>query len=124
MDTTQTLVDATRRYLAGTLSLPELADIEASLVHLWPQLPGEDLVSRLMGAIEQGLAFMDDGVGTADDLRATLERELVVGGISKAPPVDLAAVSYSHYKHHPLRLLHPVDGSVSADAKPEQPRAT
>ena len=78
MDATQTLVDATRRYLAGDLTLPELADVEASLVHLWPRLPTDDIGSRLMGAIEQGLAFMDDGVGTEDDLRAALERELAI----------------------------------------------
>ena len=78
MDATQTLVDATRRYLAGDLTLPELANVEASLVHLWPRLPTDDIGSRLMGAIEQGLAFMDDGVGTEDDLRAALERELAI----------------------------------------------
>lgn len=78
MDATQTLVDATRRYLAGDLTLPELADIEASLVHLWPRLPADNIGSRLMGAIEQCLAFMDDGVGTEDDLMAELERELAI----------------------------------------------
>ena len=60
------------------LTLPELADIEASLVHLWPRLPADTIGSRLMGVIEQGLAFIDDGAGTEDDLRAELERELAI----------------------------------------------
>lgn len=90
MDTTQTLVDATRRYLAGALTLPELADTEASLVHLWPRLPTDNVGSRLMGAIEQGLAFMDDGVGTEADLRAALERELAASTIRQDSTARIA----------------------------------
>ena len=61
MDVNRTLAEATRRYLAATITLPELADISASHVHLLPTLPLESLAGRLLGAIEQGLAFMNDG---------------------------------------------------------------
>lgn len=104
MDATQKLVDATRRYLAGGLTLSELADVEASLVHLWPQLPAEDIGSLLMGAIEQGLAFMDDGVGTEDDLRAALERELAIV-VTTVPPLVTSSTTATTQI---IRLADPV----------------
>ena len=105
MDATQQLVDATRRYLDGALTLPELADVEASLVHLWPRLAHDGLVSRLMGTIEQGLAFMDDGVGTEGDLQAALKRELATTMVQTVQaPVDRDAQRQAAIER--LRSIH------------------
>ena len=76
MASTRTLAAATRRYLAGEITLAELYDIECALIHQLVQLPSEHLESRLMGTIELELAHMDAGVSTADDLRTALEAEL------------------------------------------------
>ena len=76
MDSTRTLAAATRRYLAGEITLSELYDTECALIHQLVQLPSDHLESRLMGAIELELAHMDAGVSTEDDLRAVLEAEL------------------------------------------------
>lgn len=91
MDVNRTLADATRRYLAVEITLPELADISASHVHLLPTLPLESLAGRLIGAIEQGLAFMNDGVATQDDLRRVLRSELAAPGTA----TDLGMVDYA-----------------------------
>ena len=76
MDSTRTLAAATRRYLAGEITLAKLYDIECALIHQLVQFPSDHLESRLMGAIELELAHMDTGVSTEDDLRTALEVEL------------------------------------------------
>ncbi len=91
MDVNRTLAEATRRYLAAEITLPELADISASHVHLLPSLPLESLAGRLIGAIEQGLAFMNDDVATKDDLRRVLQSELS----APVAATDLCVVDYA-----------------------------
>ena len=91
MDSTRTLTAATRRYLAGEITLSELYDIECELIHQLVQLPSDHLESRLMGAIELELAHMDAGVSTEDDLRAVLEVELQSSiAVNGRPSVETA----------------------------------
>ena len=78
MDSTRTLAAATRRYLAGEITLAKLYDIECALIHQLVQLPSDHLESRLMGAIKLELAHMDTGVSTEDDLRTVLAGEAQV----------------------------------------------
>lgn len=98
MDSARTLAAATRRYLAGEITLAELYDIECELIHQLVEFPTDHLESRLMGAIELELAHMDTGVSTEDDLRAALEVELqsriTVNGRSvvETTPPELAKV--------------------------------
>ncbi len=98
MDSTRTLAAATRRYLAGEITLAELYDIECERIHQLVQLPSDHLESRLMGAIELELAHMDTGVSTEDDLRIALEVELqssiAVNGrpYAETAPEELARV--------------------------------
>ena len=98
MDSARTLAAATRRYLAGEITLAKLYGIECELIHQLVRLPTDHLESRLMGAIELELAHMDTGVSTEDDLRAALEVELqsriTVNGRSvvETTPPELARV--------------------------------
>ena len=87
MDSTRTLAAATRRYLAGEITLSELYDIECELIHQLAQLPSDHLEFRLMGAIELELAHMDAGVSTEDDLRAALEVELQSSSVVNQRPI-------------------------------------
>ena len=98
MDSTRTLAAATRRYLAGEITLSELYDFECELIHQLVQLPSDHLETRLMGAIELELAHMDAGVSTEDDLRAALEAELQSSSVVnqrqtvETAPAELAKV--------------------------------
>ncbi len=85
MDTSQTLANAARQYLDGSIPLHELLRIEAAQVHRLPQLQGNSLTVRLIGALTQGLAFIYDGVGTEEDLRQSLQAELRTPGLSPRP---------------------------------------
>ena len=76
MDITEELSDATHRYLRGEIALAALADTSDRHVLALPSLAPSSLASRLIGAIEHGLAELDNGAITETDIKQDLQSEL------------------------------------------------